>query len=204
MLKPVVVSLVTGPTSGIGRAFADALAREGHDLVLVSRDAERLAAVAAELQERHRISCEVLCADLSDLDQTRLVERRLRREAFAVVVNNAGYGLNEAFETSDIETQQAAMDVMVRAVLRVSHAAVASMLEAGRGAVVNVSSVAGYLPEWAVRRPQSLGDELPACGRASTIAPAACGFWRCVRGSCTPSSTSAWAQTPTRSRVGCG
>ncbi|MDX6318445.1 MAG: uncharacterized protein QOD35_1845, partial [Nocardioidaceae bacterium] len=82
--------LVTGPTSGIGLAFAMALAAAGNDLVLVSRDAARLDRVADELGAAHGVATEILTADLSDLEQTRQVEARLRSEPFAVVVNNAG------------------------------------------------------------------------------------------------------------------
>ena len=138
--------LVTGPTSGIGHAFATALAAAGNDLVLVSRDTHRLGRVADELGAAHGVSTEVLTADLSDLEQTRRVEARLRSEPFAVVVNNAGYGMTGTFEVNDVEAEQESLDVLVRAVMRLSHAALQPMLAAGSGAIVNVSSVAGYLP----------------------------------------------------------
>jgi hypothetical protein len=142
----VPIALVTGPTSGIGLAFAEALAAEGHDLVLVSRDEVRLKSLAADLESRHRITAEVLPADLSDLDATRRVEERLRRQPFDVLVNNAGFGLRGRFETLDIETEQAGLDVLVRAVMRLSHAALQHMVRVGHGDIVNVSSVAAYLP----------------------------------------------------------
>jgi uncharacterized protein len=138
--------LVTGPTSGIGHAFATALAAAGHDLVLVSRDSARLGRVADELGVAYGVRCEVLTADLSDLQQTRQVEARLRAEPFAVVVNNAGFGMTGSFEANDVEAEQESLDVLVRAVMRLSHAALQPMLAAGSGAVVNVSSVAGFLP----------------------------------------------------------
>ena len=142
----VPVCLITGPTAGIGYAFARALAAEGHDTVLVARDEARLRAVASELEARYAIACEVLVADLSDLGQSRRVEERLRSQPFDVVVNNAGFGMTKAFEDNDIEAEQASLDVLVRSVLRLTHAALGPMLAAGRGDVINVSSVAGYLP----------------------------------------------------------
>jgi short-subunit dehydrogenase len=142
----VPLALITGPTAGIGRAFATALAAEGHDLVLVSRDLARLESVAGQLSARYRVRCDALAADLSDLEQTRRVEARLRAEPFDVVVNNAGFGMTNAFEDHDVEQEQASLDVMVGAVLRLSHAALVPMLTRGRGDIVNVSSVAGYLP----------------------------------------------------------
>lgn len=146
MLSRVPIALITGPTSGIGHAFADQLAAEGHDLVLVSRDEARLHEVGLELKEQYGRSYEVLVADLSDLDQTKKVEERLRAEPFDVVVNNAGYGMTTIFNDSDIEDEQRNLDVLVRAVMRLSHAAILPMLEAGRGDIINVSSVAGFLP----------------------------------------------------------
>lgn len=142
----VPACLITGPTAGIGYAFATALAAEGHDAVLVARDESRLRAVASELEGRFAISCEVLVADLSDVEQSRRVEERLRAQPFDVVVNNAGFGMTSTFEDNDIEAEQASLDVLVRSVLRLTHAALGPMLAAGRGDVVNVSSVAGYLP----------------------------------------------------------
>jgi short-subunit dehydrogenase len=137
-------ALVTGPTSGIGRAFADALAAEGHDLILVSRDEERLRATAAELASRHGVAAEVFPADLSDLDATRRVEERVRRGPVDVLVNNAGFSLRRTFPDNDVEDEQQTMDVLVRAVMRLTHAALGPMLEAGHGDIVNVSSVAGF------------------------------------------------------------
>jgi short-subunit dehydrogenase len=140
------LALVTGPTSGIGRSFATALAAEGHDLVLVSRDEPRLVGLGKELTARFGVRCEVLVADFSNLEQTRQVEASLREQPFDIVVNNAGFGMANTFEDHDIEAEQASLDVMVGAVMRLTHAALVAMLSRGRGDIVNVSSVAGYLP----------------------------------------------------------
>lgn len=137
-------ALVTGPTTGIGLAFARQLATDGHDLVLVSRDTDRLAALAGGLERECGVRAEVLVADLADESQTRRVEGRLANEAFDVLVNNAGFGLGRPFEANDIEAEQRGLDVMVRAVMRLTHAAVGPMIEAGRGDIVNVSSAAGF------------------------------------------------------------
>jgi short-subunit dehydrogenase len=142
----VPVALITGPTSGIGRAFATALAAEHLDLVLVSRDEERLTEVARNLGMQFGVACEVVVADLTDLDDTKRVEARLAQEPFDVVVNNAGFALNTPFDRTDIEDEQRSLDILVRAVMRLSHAALGPMREAGRGEIVNVSSVAAFLP----------------------------------------------------------
>jgi uncharacterized protein len=141
-------ALITGPTAGIGRAFADAYAQRGFDLVLVSRDAQRLKQVADEVSRRYSVGCEVLPADLADLDDLGRVEARLREEQRPVeaVVNNAGYGVAKWFGDTTVAEEQRSLDVLVRAPLRLTHAAVQQMQRRGGGEIVNVSSVAGFTP----------------------------------------------------------
>jgi len=139
-------ALITGPTAGIGLAFARALAAEGYDLVLVARDVARLNRVAGELAGAHGIACEVLRADLGDLADTRRVEERLARGPLDLLINNAGFGLRPPFDAADIEDEQYSLDVLVRAVLRLTHAGLTRLLAQGSGDIVNVSSVSGFLP----------------------------------------------------------
>jgi uncharacterized protein len=141
-------SLVTGATAGIGHEFARQLASRGDDLVLVARDTARLEEVAADLRSTYGVQVEVLPADLTDPAQLATVEARLADRAHPVdlLVNNAGFGLKRGFLDNDIETEQRQQDVLVRAVLRLSHAALGGMVERERGGVINVSSVAAFLP----------------------------------------------------------
>lgn len=141
-------ALITGPTAGIGREFARQLASRGHDLVLVARDEDRLAHVATEAATTYGVHAEVLPADLTDPTQLALVEARLadRRHPVDLLVNNAGFGLGGTFLDHPIEREQAQLDVLVTSVLRLSHAALGGMVERGHGGIVNVSSVAAFLP----------------------------------------------------------
>jgi len=140
----VATALITGPATGIGRAFADKLAREGYDLVLVSRDEARLKDVAAEIARLHGAACEVLAADLTDADDLARVEERFRTGPIEVLVNNAGFGQKKPFWANPVDVEEKQLDLLVRVVLRLTHAAVLPMIERGSGAVINVSSVAGF------------------------------------------------------------
>ncbi|NHA68881.1 SDR family NAD(P)-dependent oxidoreductase [Phycicoccus flavus] len=140
-------ALVTGASAGIGRALAARLAHDGHDLVLVARDRARLERLATELGAAHGVGIEVLVADLADREQTEEVCRRLADpdRPVDVLVNNAGFGMHRPFLDNDVAQEEAALDVMVRAVLLTCHAAGRAMRERGHGAVLNVSSVAGFM-----------------------------------------------------------
>lgn len=141
-------ALITGATAGIGLAFARQLAAQGHDLVLVARDKGRLEEVAAELSTMHRVQVEVLAADLGDRSQLATVEERLAdtERPVDLLVNNAGFGLKQRFLDNTADQEQEMLDVLVVAVLRLSHAALGAMAARGRGGIINVSSVAAFLP----------------------------------------------------------
>lgn len=140
-------ALVTGASSGLGLEFAWQLATAQHDVVLVARDEERLTRLAAQLHAAAGVRAEVLRADLADRADVERVADRLRADERPVglLVNNAGYALGQRFVGGDLAAEERALEVMVRAVLVLSHAATGAMVPRGRGAVLNVASVAALL-----------------------------------------------------------
>jgi short-subunit dehydrogenase len=140
-------ALVTGASAGIGKAFAERLARDGYDLVLVARRGERLEALAKQLRESHGSEVEVLVADLVDAGDLLAVEQRVSAPpGLDLLVNNAGFGTVGAFHESDADREEQEILLNNVALVRLARAALPRMVERGRGAVVNVSSMAGFLP----------------------------------------------------------
>lgn len=174
MAQPVGAALVTGASSGIGRELARALAAKSYDLVLVARNRERLSSLATELSDAHAVSCEVMAADLSTDAGTQTTAARLTdpERPIDILVNNAGLGLHQQFVGGDLQLEEYLLDVMVRAVLRLTHAALPGMVERGKGRVLNVSSIAGWTPSgtysaaksWVTVFSESLAAELAGTG----------------------------------------
>lgn len=141
-------ALVTGASSGIGEAFARKLAARGHHLVLVARDLGRLEQVAHQLEQAHGTTTEVLAADLRVPDELARVEARVAagERPVAVLINNAGHGSRGSFRGLDIRAETGQIALNVTAVVRLTHAAMAAMMPRRTGAIVNVSSAAGFQP----------------------------------------------------------
>jgi short-subunit dehydrogenase len=175
-------ALITGGTAGIGRAFADEFAGSGYRLVLVARDAQRLKAVAEELRKLGAADVETLPADLSTNEGRAAVEARLQdaEQPVDFLVNNAGFGMGKAFTKSSIEDEERLVDVHIRATLRLTHAALPGMIARKRGAVINVASVAAFVPRgtysaskaWIVTFSESVAAEVRGSGvRCMALCP---------------------------------
>jgi short-subunit dehydrogenase len=175
-------ALVTGASAGLGRAFAERLAATGYDLVLVARDRDRLALLGADLEHRFGCTADVLAADLTDREQLSTVAARVADSGQPVelLVNNAGSALRKPFVANDVADEEAMLDLHVRAVLVLTHAAVGSMVERGSGGVINVSSVAGWAPQgsysahkaWVTTFSQAVAQQVGPSGvRVMAMAP---------------------------------
>jgi short-subunit dehydrogenase len=140
-------ALITGASSGIGAAFARQLAAKGYHLILVARRGERLAALAAELRKDYPIAAEVLVADLSSLSNIERVERRIAElENLELLINNAGFGAPGPFAEVDLVRHMGMIHVHIIASVRLSRAALPGMMARRRGAIINVSSLASFVP----------------------------------------------------------
>lgn len=138
-------SLVTGASSGIGAAFARALAARGSDLVLVARRADRLRELARELEPAHGIRAEVVVADLTEPGAGRALRARLEGPV-DTLVNNAGFGAHGPLAEADAGLIERMIAVDVAAVVDLTRAFLPEMLAARHGAVLNIASTAGVQP----------------------------------------------------------
>ncbi|MDX1660234.1 MAG: SDR family oxidoreductase [Gemmatimonadota bacterium] len=142
------VALVTGASSGIGREIARIAAERGHDLVLVARGEDALAALAGELSHEHGAESTVLPFDLSLREgPSMLVETVDDRDlAVDVLVNAAGFGLYGEFLETDLDVERGMIDLNVGAVTELAKAYARRMAERGSGRILNVASTAAFQP----------------------------------------------------------
>jgi len=138
-------ALVTGASAGIGEAFARRLARDAYDLVLVARRKERLEALAGELAERHGMRVQVQPADLATPEGLAAVVAAVSEPALDLLVNNAGFGTVGPLAAQDAQREAREILLNVLAVHQLTRAALPEMLARGRGAIINVSSLAGEI-----------------------------------------------------------
>ena len=140
-------ALVTGASSGLGAAFAVALARRGFDIVVVARRRERLEALAEDLRGRYEVAVQVLAADLTSSADLQSIESRVASDAaLTILVNNAGFGTTGRFAEMDPDLEEGEIRLNVLALSRLTRAALPGMIARGTGSIINVSSVSALLP----------------------------------------------------------
>lgn len=172
-------ALITGSTSGLGLEFAWQLAGSGHDLVLVARNEDRVAAVAAQIEAVSGVRVEPLAADLAVQDDIDRVVRRLLDpvEPVDLLVNHDGHSVRSSFLEGDVEEFVDQVDTSIKATLVLSHAAAHAMVKRNCGAILNVSSMAGFMStslsaaakSWVVIFTESLAYELEGTDVTATV-----------------------------------
>jgi len=141
-------ALITGASSGIGAVYADRLARQGYDLILVARSRGRLNALAKHLSDQTGRSVEVVVADLTNKADSLRVEQILRNDAsITLLVNNAGVGGVMPLLASPVDDMEAMVSLNVTALMRLAYAAVPGFVARGAGTVVNIASIVAIAPE---------------------------------------------------------
>ena len=145
--KPSV--LITGASTGIGALYADRFARRGHDLVLVARDRVRMEALADRLRRETGVAVDILRADLTDGQDVAQVEARLRDDhRIGILINNAGTALPGKFVDQNPDEVARIVNLNATAPVRLASAVAPRFAQAGQGAIVNIGSVVGLLPEY--------------------------------------------------------
>jgi uncharacterized protein len=141
-------ALITGASSGIGRSLAHLFARDGYELVLVARRAAVLEELAAELAHRYATRARVMAVDLAEPDGARRLHAGLQQAGVSVdvLVNNAGFGMQGAFVELPVERQLQMIHLNVTTLTALTRLLLPSMLERGRGGVLNVGSTAAFQP----------------------------------------------------------
>ena len=141
-------ALITGASSGIGAVYADRLARQGYDLILVARSQAKLDALANHLSNETGRAVEVVAADLKDKADVRRVEEILRSDAsITLLVNNAGVGAVMPLLGSPVDDMEDMITLNVTALMRLAYAVVPGFVARGTGTVINISSIVAIAPE---------------------------------------------------------
>ena len=143
--------LITGASTGIGATYADRFAHRGHDLVLVARDRKRMEALATRLRQETGVAIDIIQADLTQAAELAVVEARLRDDArIGILINNAGTALGGSFieQSTDDVTRLVALNTT--ALLRLASAVAPRFAQGGEGAIINIGSVVGLAPEFAM------------------------------------------------------
>ncbi len=142
---PRPLAVITGASSGLGEVYAKKLA-PSHDLLLIARRLDRLQALAAHLAADHGCAVSTLAADLTNEHDLALAADRIRAsDNLALLINNAGFGKRGVFWDSDLQAEEQMHRLHIMATLRLTHAALARMVPANSGAIINVASVAGFI-----------------------------------------------------------
>jgi len=141
-------ALITGASSGIGLELAKIHARQGGDLILVARSEDKLQQLKQQLEEQYSISVVVIVEDLSQNGAASRVFSQTQAMGLVidVLINNAGFGGHGLFHTRNLDTEEAMMQVNMRALTSLTHIYLQGMVERRRGRILNVSSTASFVP----------------------------------------------------------
>lgn len=140
-----MIALVTGASSGIGRAMALGLARRGFNLIIVARRRQRLIELKEEVQEKYGVKVRYFCHDLSKTEECKKLFEEVDRVNVDVVINSAGFGVFGAFDETDLDDELKMIDVNIKAVHILTKLFLQKFKKRDRGFILNVASIAGFM-----------------------------------------------------------
>jgi len=140
-------AIITGATSGLGEAYAKALASKGWNLLLTGRRMDRLSQLKQEFENSYGVDVKLVKADFTNfLEFENLLEEIKRLKNVDLLINNAGFGSRKGFFEEDYTSQQKMLQVHINATSRLTYEVVPKMIESKNGAVINVSSLSAFFP----------------------------------------------------------
>lgn len=141
-------AIITGASSGIGRALALEFAAGGFNVVLTGRNKEALQRVAEQCAGKSKVLTQIIPAELSSSEGTDKLVAAIQAESrrYEVLVNNAGFGINGDFSRTDLDVEMDLLNVQLAAALKLTKAVLPAMISRGSGRILNVGSVYCYAP----------------------------------------------------------
>ncbi|MGA2868026.1 MAG: SDR family oxidoreductase [Verrucomicrobiota bacterium] len=142
-------ALITGASSGIGAALAEALAQRGCRIVLSARDTVKLDAVAEQLRREHKVNVTIVPNDLSQSDGALNLHTEVVRRGLTIdlLVNNAGFGLTGPFLSHALSKEESQVQVNLTSPMALTHLFAPAMTEQRRGGIINIASLAAFQPQ---------------------------------------------------------
>ena len=141
------VAVITGASSGIGASFARSISALGFETLLIARRKSKLEELAKEIEQKNSMKADILVADLSILEEIEMVAKKIAQlNNVDILVNNAGFGTRGYFDKISLNTQLGMMSVHMTASVYFCRRCLPIMIKRGRGAIINVSSIAAYIP----------------------------------------------------------
>ncbi|MCB0404657.1 MAG: SDR family NAD(P)-dependent oxidoreductase [Bdellovibrionales bacterium] len=139
-------AVVTGTTSGIGKEYAEALAKLGCNLICISNEPDPLAAQKSELESKYSIRVRDIFLDLADVEKTKAIAASLAKEPIKILINNAGFGLKGPLQSHPVEDYIDVINVNAVAPVILTRALLPGMQSCGRGLVIHVASINAVVP----------------------------------------------------------
>ena len=140
--------LITGTTSGIGKAFAEKFASMGNNIILVSRNRDKLQEQQIDLQSRFQVSAEYISCDLAEVDAVDMIMEKIRSRGLSVdvLVNNAGFNEAGCFTNTNLSKELDMIQVHIKALTALTKSFLPGMIKRGYGRILNIGSTGSYMP----------------------------------------------------------